>query len=110
MFGNLGKMMKVARDMKEKMPAMQEQLNAREFTADAGGGVVSATVNGKMQLVGVKIARELTTGGDPAILEDLITAAVSAAQAAAGEAAVEMMNELTGGMQLPGLDGLLGGQ
>jgi len=108
MFGDLGKIMKMARDMKSRMPAMRAELDARQFTADAGGGVVSATVNGKMQLVGVKIAEEVAASGDAEMLEDLVTAAVSAAQTQAAEAATAMMQELTGGMQLPGMEELFG--
>ncbi|NQU74689.1 MAG: YbaB/EbfC family nucleoid-associated protein [Planctomycetes bacterium] len=101
-------MMKMMREMKQKMPALQEQLNARQFVAQAGGGVVSATVNGKLELVDVKISRELVEGGDVEMLEDLIKVAVSAAQAQAGQAMAEMMEELTGGMNLPGLSSLFG--
>ena len=109
MFGDLGKIMKMAKDMKERMPAMQAELANKEFKAEAGGGAVSATVNGKGQLVAVKISREVVAGGDVEMLEDLVKAAVSSAQDQAARAAAEMMHEMTGGMNLPGLDGLLGG-
>jgi nucleoid-associated protein EbfC len=108
MFGDLGKIMKMARDMKLRMPAMRAELDSHQFTADAGGGVVSATVNGKMQLVGLKISDEAAKSGDAEMLEDLINAAVSSAQSQAAAAATAMMTELTGGMQLPGMDDLLG--
>lgn len=86
---------------------MQARLAAAEFSADAGGGVVSATVNGKMQLVGLKIAKEVLADGDAAMLEDLIRAAVSAAQAKAAAATAEAMKDLTGGISIPGLDGMM---
>lgn len=108
MFGDLGKIMKIAKDMKERMPAMQEELSRKEFTADAGGGMVSATVNGKGQLLGVKISKQIVADGDVEMLEDLVKAAVSGAQNKAADGAVAMMHELTGGMSIPGLDGLLG--
>ncbi len=107
MFGDIGKMMKIARDVKTRMPAMREELDGKEFTVTVGGGVVTAVVNGKMQLVKVAIDPEVAAD-DVAMLEDLIVAAVSAAQSQAARAAAEMMQELTGGMDLPGLDGLLG--
>lgn len=108
MFGDIGKLMKLASEMKTRMPQMQQELAEKQFTADAGGGVVSATVNGKMQLVDVKIDRSIA-GEDLEMLEDLLVAAVSAAQSKAAEAAAEMMSEMTGGMNLPpGMDGLLG--
>ncbi len=107
MFGDIGKMLKMAGQMKAKMPEMKAKLAASQFTADAGGGVVSATVNGKMQLVDVKIAPEVLGDGDAEMLADLITIAVSAAQEKAAAAAAEAMSELTGGMKLPGMEELM---
>jgi hypothetical protein len=108
MFGNLGKMMKIAGQMKEKMPEMQEKLANSTYTADAGGGAVSATVSGKMQLVDLTIQPAVLADADAAMVEDLVTAAVSAAQNQAATAAQEAMDELTGGMDIPGLGGMLG--
>ena len=107
MFGDIGKMMKMAGQMKVKLPEMKAKLAATQFTADAGGGVVFATVNGKMQLVDIKIAPEVLGDGDADMLADLIKAAVSTAQAQAAVAAAEAMSELTGGMKLPGMDELM---
>lgn len=108
MFGDLGKVMKMARDMKQKMPEMRRQLDARQFVAQGGGGAVSATVNGKLQLVDLDISKEVLMAGDADSLADAIKTAVSAAQAEAVEAAAEMMQELTGGIDMAGMDGLLG--
>ncbi|MGA2264915.1 MAG: YbaB/EbfC family nucleoid-associated protein [Phycisphaerae bacterium] len=109
MFGDLGKMIKLAGEMKRRLPEIQAKIAASQYSADAGGGAVTATVNGKMQLVDLKISTPLLAEGDAAMLEDLIKAAVSAAQDKAATAAAEAMNELTGGMPLPpGMDGLLG--
>ena len=115
MLGNIGKMMKLASEMKTKLPELQERLAASTYDAQAGGGAVSATVNGKMQLMdltfGDGVLNDPELAGDGAVLTDLIKAAVSAAQAKAAEAAKEAMAELTGGMDssLPGgLGGLLG--
>ncbi|MDY7010869.1 MAG: YbaB/EbfC family nucleoid-associated protein [Planctomycetota bacterium] len=107
MFGDIGKMLKMAGQMKAKLPEMKTKLAAAEFGADAGGGVVSATVNGKMQLVDIKIAPEVLGDGDAGMLADLIKAAVSAAQEKAAVAAAEAMAELTGGMKLPGMEELM---
>lgn len=108
MFGDLGKMMKLAGEMKRRLPEMQARLAASEYAAEAGGGVVSATVNGKMQLVGLRVDPAVLAEGDATMLEDLIKAAVSAAQGKAAAAAAEAMKELTGGLPLPGLEGMLG--
>lgn len=109
MFGDLGKMMKIAGQMKAKMPEMREKLATSEYTADAGGGVVKATVNGNMGLVDVKIDPAALSDDqmDAEMLEDLIKAAVSAAQRLAADAAAEAMKELTGGIDIPGLNGMI---
>lgn len=109
MFGDLGKIMKMAGEMKKRMPEMKQRLAESEYTAQAGGGVVQATVNGKMQLTDLKLSEQLLIDGDLSLdmLEDLIKAAVSSAQEQAAQAAEEAMKELTGGMDLPGLGDLM---
>lgn len=110
MFGDLGKMMKAARQMSERAKAMQDELAAKTFTAEAGGGGVSATVNGKLGLMELKISPELLaeSDGDAEMLSDLVQAAVVAAQRQAAEAAAGLVREMTGGMNIPGLEGLMG--
>ena len=101
--GNLGKLMKLAGEMKKRMPEMQAKLAASEFSADAGGGVVSATVSGKLLIRDVRIDPQLLAdaGFDAGMLEDLIKAAIAAAQEKASTAAAEAIKEVTGGMELP---------
>ena len=108
MFGDMGKMMKLAMEMKTKLPALKEKLASSMYDAKVGGGVVTAVVNGKMGLVDLKIDSSLLTPGqtDASMIEDLVKAAVSAAQQKAAVAAEQAMAELTGGMKLPGMDGL----
>jgi nucleoid-associated protein EbfC len=110
MFGDIGKMMKMARQMQDRAKTIKQELDAKTFTADAGGGVVSATVTGKLELVELKISPELLAPGnaDVQMLADLVKAAVNAAQTQASTAAAGLMRELTGGMDIPGLEGLLG--
>ncbi len=107
--GNLAGMMKGMKEMQGRMKEMQETLVNLRFDADSGGGAVSATVNGKMELVGLKITPETVSGGDVEMLEDLIKSAVAAAQRKAADGVKAEMTKLTGGMNIPGLDGLLGG-
>jgi len=97
--------MKLAGEMKTKLPEMKEKLAASEYESEAGGGVVKAKVNGKMQVVDINISPELLEDENLSVdmLEDLVKAAVSAAQVKAAMAAEEAMKELTGGMELPGL-------
>jgi len=116
MFGDIGKMLQLAGKIKAELPALRQRLAAAEFAADAptdeagasiSGGAVTATVNGKMQLIGLKIAPELLAGADPAKVADLVLAAVAAAQDQATRAAAEAMKQFTGGVDIPGLEGML---
>jgi len=109
MFGDFGKIMQIVGQLKKKLPEMKEQLALAEFAADAGDGAVSATVNGRLALVGLKIDPMILADGnmDAEKLADLIRAAVTQAQQRAREAAKKAMAELTGGMDLPGLDEML---
>ena len=107
MFGDMGKMLQLVGKIKTELPAMKEKLASSQFTCEAGGGVVAATVNGQGRLAEIKISPEAMADGDAEMLGDIIKAAVSAAQEQASAAAAEAMKELTGGMQIPGLEGLL---
>ena len=104
--GNLAGVLKQAKSLQENMKKMQESLEARRYEADAGAGMVKATVNGKSELVQVKIDRKAVE--DVELLEDLILAAVGAASKKAQDAAKAEMSELTGGLNLPGLSDMLG--
>jgi len=108
MLGNIGKMMKLVGELKTRLPEMQKKLDEGKFTASAGGGVVKATVTGKMRIVGIKLDKDLLADVDYEVLEDLIKAAVAAAQEEAADAAKAAMKELTGGVEIPGLSGMLG--
>ena len=104
--GDLGGLMQKAQELQEQMRRMQEELAKRRTTADAGAGIVEATVNGRLELVKLRIDRDrLGTGNfeqaDVEMLEDLIVAAVAAAQSKAGEAAKEEMGKMAGGLGLP---------
>ena len=105
--GGLTGLFKQAKQMQEKMAQLQEELAQRSFSAEAGGGLVTATVNGRGELANIKIAPQATS--DVEVLEDLVRAAVTLAMRRSQEAVKEEMAKLTGGLNLPGLDGLLGG-
>jgi hypothetical protein len=112
MFGKLGdiaSMMKHAKELQSKMKEMQDSLVDLRFAADSGAGAVTATVNGKMELVGLTIDPPTVQAGDVEMLEDLVKSAVAAAQRKAADGVKEQMSQMTGGMNLPGLDNLLGG-
>ena len=105
--GNLTEMLKQAKDMKARMEQMQADLAAQRHAADAGGGTVTATVDGKGHLVDIKIDPE--AAADVELLEDLIKGACAAASRKATEHAQAEMAKLTGGLNIPGLSDMLGG-
>ena len=98
---NLGDLMKGAREMQEKMKGMQEELARKTVTADAGAGMVQATVNGRLELVKLRIDREKIDPADTELLEDVILAAVGAAQRKAGDMMKDEMQKMAAGMGLP---------
>ena len=108
--GNLAGMMKQAKEMQSKMKEMQEIVANARYEAESGAGAVKATVTGKMELVSLSISPDTYKSGDVEMLEDLIKSAVCAAQRKATDGARAEMQKITGGLNLPGLDGLLGGQ
>ena len=109
MFGDIGKLMKLAGQMKRRMPELQEKLANTEFSAEVGDGAVQATVNGKLAIRAIKIAPSLLAGGDVDVgmVEDMIKAAVAAAQEKAAAEAAAAMKELTAGLPMDGLEGLM---
>jgi DNA-binding YbaB/EbfC family protein len=100
--GSLPGLMAKAREMQDKMKAMQEDLARRTVTADAGGGAVHATCNGRLELVRIQIEKEkLADASDTEMLEDLIVAAVHAAQNKAADLAKSEMQRAASEMGLP---------
>jgi len=97
---NIGKMMK---DLQKMQSKMQEDLDALELEGSAGGGVVTARMNGKKQLLGLKLAPEAITPEDTELMEDLITAAVNEAGRQVDEAVEGMTQGLTAGLNIPGM-------
>ena len=100
---NQAAMMKQAQKLQQEMLRMQQEQEAATYTAKAGGGMVSATVNGKHELVNLEINPEAVDPDDVEMLQDMILAAVNEAMRAADTAASENMSRLTGGMNLGGL-------
>ena len=100
---NQAAMMKQAQKLQQEMLRMQQEQEAATFTAKAGGGMVSATVNGKHELLNLQINPEAVDPDDVEMLQDMILAAVNEAMRSADNAASENMSRLTGGMNLGGL-------
>ena len=94
-------MMGQVKEMQGRMSALQDELANRTFTALAGGGMVTADVDGKMQLKRIKLDPTIVTPNDIEMLEDLIVVAVAEAQKKAAEAMQMEMQKVTGGIELP---------
>ena len=86
--------------MQEQMNATQEAVEAQEFTASVGGGVVEARVNGKKEVLSINIKPEAVDPEDVEMLQDLVVSAVNEALRQAGETMDKSMDALTGGMNL----------
>lgn len=93
-------MLKQAQKMQQDMMKMQQELQEKEYNATAGGGVVTATVNGKHELKDLVIEPDAVDPDDVEMLQDLIMAAVNEALRAADADAAGSMQKLTGGMGL----------
>ena len=93
-------MMKQAQKMQQEMMRMQEELETAEYTATAGGGVVTAVVSGKRELTCLTIAPDAVDPEDVEMLQDMVLAAVNEALRKAESSANEGMAKLTGGLNL----------
>ncbi len=100
---NIGNIMKQAKKMQEKIGRMQQELEGRTVEAQAGGGMVSVLVNGKFEIVSLKIEKDVVNPEDIDMLQDLITAAVNEGVRKAQEMASQEMAKITGGLGIPGL-------
>lgn len=96
--GNMNNLMKQAQRMQRQMEEGQKELETKEFTATAGGGAVEVTVNGKKELVNVKLSEEIVDPEDIETLQDSIVAAINEAMHKAEEASAELMGKMTGGL------------
>ena len=102
-FGNMSNIMKQAQAMQEQMAKVQEQASAKTVSGTAGGGIVTVTANGAMQIVSVTLDPEVVKSGDIEMLQDLVVAASNDALRKAHEMMAEEMKAVTGGLKIPGL-------
>jgi DNA-binding YbaB/EbfC family protein len=99
--GDLSGLMNKAREMQDKMKQVQDDLAKRQITAEAAGGMVQATVNGRLELVKLRIDKTKIDPADTEMLEDVIVAAVAAAQNKAAETARDQMQQMANDMGIP---------
>ena len=100
---NQAAMMKQAQKMQQDLLRMQEEQENKTYTAKAGGGMVSATVNGKHEVVALEINPEAVDPDDVEMLQDMVIAAINEAMRNADADAAQNMSRLTGGLNLGGL-------
>ena len=100
---NMQAMLKQAQKMQEDMANLQAELEEREYECSAGGGVVNVKINGKKEILSVKIDPEVVDPDDVETLEDLIVAAVNEAIKKVENVSGEEMQKITGSMSIPGM-------
>ena len=100
---NQAALMKQAQKMQQDMLRMQQEMEAKTYTAAAGGGMVKATVNGKHEVVDLVINPEAVDPDDVEMLQDMVIAAVNEAIRTADTDSANNMSRLTGGLNLGGL-------
>ena len=101
--GGMGGLVKQAQKVQQQMMKMQEELANREVSAQSGGGMVEAVVNGRGELLRLRLEPEVVDPKDAEMLCDLVVAAVGEAQRRAQQMMQDEMGKLTGGLNIPGL-------
>jgi DNA-binding YbaB/EbfC family protein len=100
---NMQQILKQAQKMQEQMDKVQAELENKTITAEAGGGMVKVTANGKQRILKIEVEKEVVNPDDKEMLEDLVLAAVNQALEKASALAAEDMQKITGGMMPPGM-------
>jgi DNA-binding YbaB/EbfC family protein len=100
---NLGNLLKQAQQFGGQMEKLTEEMKTRRATGTAGGGMVEVEINGLLEVLRCRVDPQLFAQGDRELVEDLVVAAVNQAVAKAKELHAAAVKELTGGLQLPGL-------
>ena len=101
--GNQAAMMKQVQKMQQEMMRMQEEMENKTYSASTGGGMVTASVNGKHEVVDLQINPDAVDPEDVEMLQDMIIGAVNEAMRAADTDSANNMSRLTGGLNLGGL-------
>lgn len=101
--GNMNNMMKKVKKMQEDMAKAQQEIEEKQFSSTAGGGVIEAVVNGKKEVIKIKIDEDVVDPEDTEMLEDLVVAAVNDALKKADQYTQKEMGKLTGNINIPGL-------
>jgi nucleoid-associated protein EbfC len=100
---DMNQIMKQAQQMQQRLSQVQAELAERTVTASVGGGMVTVTVNGKNEVLSIKIDKEVINQDDQVMLQDLVVSAVNEGIKKAQDMAQAEMRKLTGGINIPGL-------
>ena len=103
MYKGMGNILKQAKAMQERMAEIQKELANKTLEFSSGGGMVNVTVNGKQEIISIKIDPSVINPNDAEMLQDLITAAVNGAMKRSQEMMTEEMGAVTAGLNIPGL-------
>jgi len=103
MIPDVMKLLRQFQKIQGEMKKIQEEIAKEEVTGSSGGGMVEVTINGKFEVVDVRIEKKLLKGDDAEMLEDLILGAVNSAMSKVQELIKERLGQITGGLQLPGM-------
>jgi len=105
--GGQAAMMRQIQKMQDEMTRVQEEVENSTFSASVGGGAVTAECNGKQELLRISISPEVIDPEDAEMLEDLVLAAVNETLSKAREAMEQGMEQAKGGLNIPGMPGLM---
>ncbi len=105
-FGDMGKLMKQVQKAQEELERVQEEVKERTVEASAGGGAITVTCSGGLDITRIKIDPSVIDPDDVEMLEDLVVAAANAALRKAQDMVASEISKLTGGLNMPGLPGL----
>lgn len=100
---NMNSMIKQAQKMQDEITELQNDIEARDFSATSGGGAVEVVVTGAKNIKALTIKPEVVDKDDVEMLQDLIISAINEAMADVEKTTEEEMNKITGGVALPGL-------
>jgi DNA-binding YbaB/EbfC family protein len=100
---NFGDLMKQAQQLQTKLARVQEEVAAKTVEASSGGNMVVAVVNGRLELVSLRIDKTVVEAGDAEMLQDLVIAAVNEGIRKAQQMMADEMSKAAGGLKIPGL-------
>ncbi len=100
---DIRQLQKIQKDLQDRMEKIQEELGKRTVEGTSGGGLVTVVANGKQEIIRIKISTEAVDPKDLEMLEDLVVAATNTALERARELHESMVNQVTGGIKIPGL-------